>query len=165
MLRKNLIPQPEQQSVCIPDTVLRCYQRQASALHVFVLPKSPNMISCEAFGSHVGSVSLFLLLFPSPPSAILMLNSFSLSERCRNSHQGSALLLITGRKWPGQLLAIQPETLFGWPTLWLLKKKKVTPTALFLFLLIFHYCLFFPVLNIVFSQLLAISQAVTCTSD
>lgn len=117
LLRKNRISQSEERFFpplfCIPDTVLRCYQRRASALHVFVLPKSPNMISCEAFGSHVGSVSLFLLLFPSPPSAILLLNSLSLSEPCRNSHQGSALLLITGRKWPRQLLAIQPETLFG----------------------------------------------------
>lgn len=131
---------------------------------ILVLPRSPNMISCEAFGSHVGSVFLFLLLFPSPPSAILTLNSFSLSERCRNSHQGSALLLITGRKWPGQLLAIQPETLFGWPTLWLLRKKKKLQQHFFFFSS-FSIIAIFLVLNILFSQLFAISEAVTCTSD
>lgn len=52
---------------------------------------------------------------PRPPSvpvslsAILMLNSYSAAGRCTNHHRAQHSSM-PGRKWPGQLLAIQPET-------------------------------------------------------
>lgn len=52
---------------------------------------------------------LFLSLSLSP-SAILMLNSYSVAGRCRNNHRAQHSFSMPGRKWPGQLLAIQPET-------------------------------------------------------
>lgn len=75
------------------------------------------------------------------------------SEHCRNNHQGSALLLISSRKWPRQLLAIQPKTLFGWPTLWLLEKKATLTAHFYFFLLVSLSAYFFPVLNIIYFSL------------
>lgn len=60
---------------------------------------------------------------------------------CRNNHRAQHSFSKPGRKWPWQLLAIQPETLFGWPTLWHYLFSTVTPTALFVFLLGFLFCL------------------------
>lgn len=91
-----------------------------------------DMNADETFGSHVGSYSFLSFSFSLSLSAILMLNSYSLSGRRRNNHQAQHSVSMPGRKWPGQLLAIQPETLFGWPTLWQRLLSNVTLTALFL---------------------------------
>lgn len=91
-------------------------------------PLSPSFPLCR---SH--SLSL-------PLSAILMLNSYSLAGRCRNNHQAQHSFSMPGRKWPGQLLAIQPETLFGWPTLWHNLLSTVTLRLLFPF----HYPFLLP---------------------
>lgn len=66
---RNLVQQVEKENIVsqllgknnIPETILTWYQR-----HVFVLPESLCIVSCKALSSHVGFVSLFLLLFPSP---------------------------------------------------------------------------------------------------
>ena len=52
------------------------------------------------------SLSSSLLL-----SAILMLNTYSVAGRCRNNRRAQQSFSMPGRKWPGQLLAIQPGTL------------------------------------------------------
>lgn len=56
----------------------------------------------------------------SPLTAILMLNSHTVRPVgwCRNNRRAQHSVSVPGRKWPGQLLVIQPRSLFGWPTLW-----------------------------------------------
>lgn len=115
-LRRDILTQPEGLSGCaLPGT--RTLMRPLGAT-LASIPPSP------AF-SH--------------SSAIFLLNSCRPTGWCLNHRQAQHFSSEPGRKRPGQLLAIQPETLFGWPTLWHYFFSTVTP--FFFFLLPFLFSL------------------------
>lgn len=118
------------------ETVLSWYQR-----HILVPPDSLCIISCNASSSHVGSMSLFLLLFPSPPSAILPLNSFSLNIAGTTIKAQHSLSSPAG-SGPGSCLQFSPRLCLGDLHYGSSKKSNCNSTFL-LFSPRFPFCLFF----------------------
>lgn len=105
--------------------ILRCHlggqtQRgsQRSELIHFSVKHVADLLSVSSCGSRTRTQARPLAMLASLSlslSAILMLNSCSLAGWRRNNHRAQHSFSMPDRKWPRQLLVIQPE-IFVWVT-------------------------------------------------